>query len=234
MRGKMKRNCLIVFLRFPEAGKVKTRLGAEIGDEAARRLYSCFVLDLLDMLKKAGFRIRIGYDPPSSGEAVASWLSFCGVHFFPQEGEDLGERMKNAFRMSFREGFENAILMGTDCPDLPRERIDEGFRSLAAHDCVIGPACDGGYYLIGFTRRGFLPSAFSGIPWGTGDVLKSTASVLSRAGRSLRLLTPWRDIDTLADLENLAVNGDNGFRKSRTMQYLLSPGGPLSQVRADA
>jgi hypothetical protein len=139
----------------------------------------------------------------------------------PQEGNDLGEKMKNAFVRSFSAGTEKAVLIGSDIPDLSMAIIDEASVSLDTCDAVIGPASDGGYYLIGFRKDSFLPGVFEGIPWGTESVCGETLRLLYRAGCRVHVLPEWHDIDTADDLRSLFVrNEHSAFRKSKTMSII--------------
>ena len=153
---------------------------------------------------------------------AALWNGSEGIiGIFHREG--LGMRMQNAFQKTFMEGNENVVLIGTDCPDITLELVDEGFRRLEQTDSVIGPSIDGGYYLIGFTTKGFLPAAFEKIPLGSGNVFHETLSNMKRAGRHCHILPQWHDIDTALDLARLVRMHSNGpFRNSRTMRFLLS------------
>ena len=143
----------------------------------------------------------------------------------PQTGADLGERMNNAFRECFAEGFRKVVLIGSDSPDLPPEIVTEAFQSLEKGGAVIGPAHDGGYYLLGFGRESFTPAAFTGIAWGGDQVRAVTAEILRRAGIPLRVLPVWRDIDRPEDLAALIGNcGETGFAGSHTMDCLRDYG----------
>ncbi len=193
---------VMVFARLPEAGRVKTRLAASLGAGVAAGLYAAFVADLLARLRASGLRLSVGYSPSEAGEAVGRWLP--GTDLFAQEGADLGERMKNAFMRAFAQGRQRVVLVGSDLPDLPARAFSRALEALETRDAVLGPARDGGYYLIGFTRRGFAPLVFSGPAWGGPDVLAHTQRLLSRAGASFSLLFPWSDVDTPQDLARLA------------------------------
>jgi len=223
----MKRRCLILFVKSPESGNVKSRLSRSIGKMGAAQLYRCFVLDLLDALDKGAWGLHIFFHPPDAGLTVKKWLGE-DRSYAAQEGEDLGERMKRAFEESFAGGSDAAILIGSDLPDLPREIIETGFVSLLHHDVVMGPALDGGYYLIGFKRESFAPDVFDGISWGSGTVFRETCQILSRKGRRFSVLPPWQDIDTYEDLQALiARHGQTPFAGSRTIRYALSQHWPL-------
>jgi uncharacterized protein len=221
----MKSRCLILFIKSPETERVKSRLAAVVGEKMARRFYRCFVEDLLDSLDQGDYCLKIFFYPPGEQPVLSKWLGYersCE----PQTGDDLGQRMKNAFEKCFAEGFDKAILIGSDSPDLPREIIDEGFAALTSCDTVIGPSCDGGYYLIGCQVATFLPELFLGIPWSTEGVLKSTRAILDKKGLSVSVLPPWRDIDTYEDLKALVERHRNTpFAKSRTVRCALSRNG---------
>jgi rSAM/selenodomain-associated transferase 1 len=211
---------ILFFIKEPVSGRVKSRLSAFLGADAALELYRCFVHDMLTSIGASGIPLLACYHPPDAEAAVRRWL---GGHLAcrPQEGADVGERMEHAFRQVFAEGCPRAILVGSDIPDLPPSVITEAFRALDDHDAVIGPAQDGGYYLIGFRTGTFLPEVFRDIEWSTADVFSKTMKILDRAGLPVLQLPLWRDVDTLDDLRDLvARNGDTAFRRSRTMKYV--------------
>ena len=215
---------LLLFLKAPEPGRVKTRLARSIGASAACGLYRCFVLDTLAMLRQAGRRPILCYTPAHAREALAGWLSDHGP-FWPQEGKDLGERMADAFARAFSEGYRRVVLMGTDLPGLPPSVIRKAFEALAHHPAVIGPTLDGGYYLIGFTRDGFCPDCFGGIEWSTPGVFRQTLERMRRAGVACRTLPRWRDIDDGEDLQAfLSRRRGLGRRAPRTLAFLASRG----------
>ena len=221
----MKSRCLIVFVKSPEAGGVKSRLAAAVGEQKTRLLYRCFVEDLLDSLDKGNYCLKIFFYPPDQQPVLSRWFGD-ERSYEPQTGDDLGQRMKNAFEKCFAEGFDKVILIGSDCPDLPQEIIDESFSALTSCDAVIGPSLDGGYYLIGFQAVTFLPDLFSGIAWSTEDVLKSSRAILDKKGLRVFMLPPWRDIDTYEDLKALVERHRNTpFAESQTIRYALSRNG---------
>jgi len=121
----------------------------------------------------------------------------------------------------FASGYERVILIGSDIPDLPASVIDDAFQAIGYSDAVIGPARDGGYYLIGFQRGGFCKEAFDDIAWGTETVFRDTAAILKRSGISMHVLPCWQDVDTVEDLIDLLHRNRKGsFIKSRTMSFL--------------
>ncbi len=211
---------VLLFVKAPITGQVKTRLAGDIGEEAALDLYKLFTSDILATVEEAGYALRIFFSPPEGKTILADWLP-SRYHLMPQEGKDLGAKMENAFARIFAEGFSSAVLIGSDIPDLPAAIIHEAFFSLESNDAVIGPAADGGYYLIGFKKKTFLPDVFHGMPWSTRGVLSKTLPVLERALHCFHLAPRWNDIDTLDDLRaffhrNKAVD----VIQSGTMKYL--------------
>lgn len=214
------KRCILFFVKYPEKGVVKKRLAEEIGADAAVALYKNFVLDLLASVKGLSIPLRVCFYPEDHSEKFSLWLG-AQYHFIPQKGRDLGERMKNAFSQAFEHGFRKVILIGSDIPDLPMYIIDEAFLSLDTSDIVIGPACDGGYYLIGFRSDRFLPETFEGITWGKHTVLKETLEILRLKGKKVHSLPEWRDVDTLSDLKDLQKRNQNTFfSHSGTMAYI--------------
>lgn len=132
---------------------------------------------------------------------MRAWLG-PDLAYEPQRGRDLGERMYGAFQRAFLE-CRRAVLVGSDTPDLPPALVREAFHGLEGHDAVLGPAFDGGYYLIGLTRAGLLPALFQGIAWGSALVFERTRQLLEEKGLSFHLLPPWGDIDEYEDLASL-------------------------------
>jgi rSAM/selenodomain-associated transferase 1 len=215
------KGCVIIFIKAPEKGTVKTRLAASLGDVPVLALYKAFVSDLMKMLKKGRYPLQISFYPPDAGAKIEKWLGR-SYHLTSQRGDDLGERMMNSFREAFFQGFQSAVLIGSDTPDLPCSIIDEAFLSLKDHDAVIGPSIDGGYYLIGFRRETFLPATFEGIPWSTAEVFWKTTEILCDKQYRVHILPELRDIDTLHDLR-IFFDEHKGkdFTESATMKYLL-------------
>jgi len=210
--------CLLLFVKYPDKGKVKSRLSKEFGEDTVLLLYEAFVLDVLETVKKGKCRLKICFDPPSAQEKIASWLGKSYV-YMPQNGSDLGEKMKNAFASAFSEGFEKVMLIGSDIPDLKKEVIDEAFASDA--DAVIGPAADGGYYLIGFQRDSFLPHIFEGMQWSTASVFERTMELFRKHSCKVHILPRWRDVDTPEDLRAFYErNRSIAFVHSRTMGFI--------------
>ncbi len=118
-----------------------------------------------------------------------------------QVGADLGARMNQAFQRLFAQGYRQVVLIGTDVPTLPLDHFKQALLALENHDLVLGPALDGGYYLIGLKRMA--PELFVDMPWSTDQVLRLTQEKAATIGLKASLIQPWRDVDTLADLEAL-------------------------------
>lgn len=190
----MKKELVLVFQKNEVLGKVKTRLAAGLGETQALEIYR-------QLLDKTYFALR--------NISVPIWTYFSD--FIPenptypagnqmvQVGQDLGERMKNAFAGCFESGMKKIVLIGTDCPSLEGKHIIQAIEALDQSDLVLGPARDGGYYLIGMSRRAdFL---FEGITWSSELVLSQTLALAAEQGLQTSLLPVLEDIDTLEDWE---------------------------------
>ncbi len=210
---------LLVFVKFPEKGKVKTRLARAIGDEAALALYKCFVADTLALSRRAAYPTTVCFHPAEAGSAVAGWLG-TDVSCMAQKGRDLGERMYGAFCAALSAA-RRVVLVGSDCPGLPQDVLLEAFAGLETHDVVIGPATDGGYYLIGFTSHAILPAPFRGIDWGGATVFQSTLDALREHNLDVHVLPPWNDLDEHEDLKSFyASRKDLPPGALRTVDFL--------------
>jgi rSAM/selenodomain-associated transferase 1 len=192
---------LVIFARLPVPGRVKTRLAAAIGAERACQLYSAFLTDLVQRLGNSCDRRLLAYTPESPA-AVAFFQKLASDEFslWSQPDGPLGERLSRCFETHL-SATGRVIVIGSDAPTLPRELIAEAGAALGKSDCVLGPATDGGYYLVGLRRP--CPRMFSDIAWDGPDVLEQTVVRLRSAGLSLRLLPPWYDVDVPADLQTL-------------------------------
>ena len=211
---------ILFFIKYPEPGEVKTRLAETIGSEKAVQLYRNFILDLLAKLESTRLHFAICFYPEQKKALLMEWLGE-GYEYIPQKGVDLGERMAAAFLDAFAGGYRRVILMGGDFPDLPRPFFEKALGALNTHDAVIGPAIDGGYYLIGFNQETFFRQAFEGIHWSTEGVFRQTLSILKAYRRRVYVLPAWNDIDTIEDLRHLIERSeDSGFTSSRTMSFL--------------
>lgn len=212
--------CIILFVKLPGPGKVKSRLARDMDGDIVQRLYECMVLDAIDMLKQAETPFRICFDPPDAQERVRQWLGQA-YSYMPQIGEDLGERMEQAFVRVFSEGVDEALLIGSDIPSLTAAMIGDAFRSFSVRDAVIGPANDGGYYLIGFKKSTFVPGIFHSMAWSTKTVFRETLGKLQKASLTVHRLPGLTDIDTREDVEAFLSRAKNsGSASSRTLSFL--------------
>lgn len=188
-----------VFMKSPRVGSVKTRLGESIGMRNAAEFYAVAVAWLFRRLRVAKRPFLIFYDPPEDEERIRRLYRLDSDQtMVPQSGEDLGERMYNALCWMREHADGPPVIIGSDAPDLPTEWITEGQQKLRDHRLVLGPAQDGGYYLIG--ARSPTRTIFDGVNWSTSDVLNQTIDRARDHGWSPYLLPPWRDIDTIDDL----------------------------------
>jgi len=194
---------LAVMARAPGSEAVKSRLHAALGVAPATLLYRCFLLDGLDAAAAlSGLAPVLAYSPPRALRAMAA-LAPPGLRLVAQRGGDLGARMARLVAGLLADGHRAALLVGSDLPTLPSAYLAEAAQVLAegAADVVLGPAEDGGYYLIGLARPA--PALFEGIAWGTDGVLEATRARARGLGLREHLLPPWYDVDTAADLDRL-------------------------------
>ncbi|MCF8111230.1 MAG: TIGR04282 family arsenosugar biosynthesis glycosyltransferase [Desulfobacteraceae bacterium] len=197
--------CLILFVKAPVPGAVKTRLAEDLGVYPSVRLYRAFAADILAAINRMNINLRIFYHPAKHLRLMREWLGE-NAPLFVQQGADLGERMHNALCCTAAEGFRSVVLIGSDIPDLNEQIINSAFSALAEHPAVIGPAMDGGYYLIGFRSRFIFSEAFTGIDWGSPAVLEKTLQRFREKGREVSALSALRDIDTRQDLQAFAAD----------------------------
>jgi len=184
--------------KHPVPGRVKTRLAAALGADAACALYRAFVLDLAERLAALPYAVTWAYTPPDA--PFAELLP--GARCRPQRGRDLGERLAAALAEELAAGPGPVLAIGADAPHIPAAALAAGAAALThGADVVLGPAADGGYYLIGL--RGPAPGLFAGIAWGTAGVLEATLARAAAAGLAVHLLCPSFDVDQVADLSRL-------------------------------
>jgi uncharacterized protein len=213
-------NSLLIFMKWPEPGRVKTRLSEHLGTERASALYQCFVQDVVEQSRLSPVKTVCCYDPPHRETRFTEWLG-PDLLYQAQTGINLGPRLENAFRQRFDSGDEYVIAIGTDSPDLPESYLTEAWKELGLHDCVIGPCHDGGYYLIGFTRNGFTTDCFRDIDWSTERVYAQTMRVLQCQHKLTHELPLWYDIDTIGDMKALLERTKlETFSDSDTMQFI--------------
>ncbi|MBI9112289.1 TIGR04282 family arsenosugar biosynthesis glycosyltransferase [Maridesulfovibrio ferrireducens] len=210
------KQALLLFVKLPIAGKVKTRLGTSVGDAQAALFYTAFVQDLLTKIDNHGLETLIFFNQEEPVTKYIEWLG--NRKLFPQRGRNLGERMFNAFEDSFALDYTRCVLTGSDLPDLSPQTIEEGLSSLKKHAVCIGPAKDGGYYLIGFQNKKLTDIPFTAINWSTPRVFKQTIQKFKSNNLDPYILPEQADVDTLQDLEDLVQSKDFKTRCPHTFK----------------
>lgn len=194
------RDQVIVFTRYPEPGKTKTRLIPALGPEGAatvqRQMTEHTLARIRELAKKRSVSVEVRYEG-GSRRLMRRWLGQ-DLSYCRQGGGDLGARLNRAFCDAFAAGMERVVIMGADCPGLTGEIIERALAALEQSDVVLGPALDGGYYLIGLRRP--IPDLFANVSWGTAEVLEQTRRIINRIGLSSVLLEPLGDVDRPEDL----------------------------------
>lgn len=213
---KQFKQALIIFAKRPVPGRVKTRLSPPLSPEEAVELYRCMLEDILAKVAAlAGVDNHVYYEP--DGEAAAFFAETApGMACLPQDGEDLGARMANAFDELLAAGYERVAIIGSDLPDLPPPYVEEAFGLLASGeaDAVFGPSEDGGYYLLAMRKPHV--ELFRDVPWSSGEVLLKSLENAERAGIRVCILPVWHDVDTADDLERPELlDAGNGAPRTR-------------------
>jgi rSAM/selenodomain-associated transferase 2/rSAM/selenodomain-associated transferase 1 len=197
-RRKSDKN-LVVFLRFPSNGEVKTRLARTIGNEMATRFYRECAEHLFREVEELPQDIvrHIYYTPRNAGKSVERWAGR-DYYYQAQANGNLGKRLETIFHDQFKKGFKKVMIIATDVPDITVTDIKEAFNAMGEADLVIGPSFDGGYYLIGMKE--LHPSLFDGIAWSTNIVYDQTLAIAAESGLRVHNLRTLDDIDTEEDL----------------------------------
>ncbi len=198
----MKKEVVLVFEKNAILGQVKTRLASGMGELRALEIYRHLIQLTYSALEDVPVPVWT-YFSDFIPESPYPSVEKC----FVQEGQDLGERMANAFARSFELGMDKVVLIGTDCPMLQSQQLNQEFEALTHFDLVVGPATDGGYYLIGMNRRA--DYLFEGITWSTSQVLSQTLNVASQHGLTTTLLHKLDDIDTQEDWQRYSSQFEN-------------------------
>lgn len=193
---------LIIFTRYPEPGKAKTRLIPALGAAGAAALYRQMAEHTVSqarLLQVDDVDIDVQF---TGGDRIQmqDWLG-SDLHYYPQSGGDLGNRITHAFQLAFDRGAKFAVTIGTDCPDLDASLLTLAFQKLIYHDLVIGSASDGGYYLIGLHCA--IPDLFQNITWSTSIVYQQTIAIAEKLQLAIATLPILSDIDRPEDLEKL-------------------------------
>ncbi|MEO7265173.1 MAG: TIGR04282 family arsenosugar biosynthesis glycosyltransferase [Ferruginibacter sp.] len=188
----MGKKALIIFIRKPELGKVKTRLAAQVGAESALDIYKRLLDHTRVIASAAACDKYIFVTEPLQ---ITDWKSFMEEI---QISGSLGEKMQHAFLLLFKKGYQKMVIIGSDCPHLQTTHIEKAFELLAHNDLVAGPANDGGYYLLGLKK--IYPALFENKPWSTGLVMEETIATAMKLGLSYKLLETLTDVDEEKDL----------------------------------
>ncbi|MCB0571382.1 MAG: TIGR04282 family arsenosugar biosynthesis glycosyltransferase [Phaeodactylibacter sp.] len=186
---------LIIFIRTPELGKVKARLAQTVGEKQALRIYKALLAHTREVALAVQALRLLFYSGPSPQEN--DWPSELFIKY-PQQGEGLGQRMLHAFEIALRQANE-AVIVGSDIPGLSAAIIEQAFDQLTEHDFSIGPARDGGYYLLGM--KALQPALFRDMPWSTSRVFSETVSIIEKMGRTYALAPECSDVDVAEDWE---------------------------------
>ena len=198
--------CVIVFVKNPVPGQVKTRLIPYLSPEQAASLYQAFLVDWCNALSTISTAHRvIAYTPPEGLDALQTLIGKDPV-YISQVGGSLGERLTAAARWAYDQGYAKFLFVGSDSPTLPTQYVERALDLLESRDVVIGPSMDGGYYLIGFSKHGAslaVPTIFEEIAWSTEVVFRQTLGKIQGINAPLGLLPPWYDVDTPAGLQLL-------------------------------
>jgi uncharacterized protein len=195
---------LLLFARNPKLGEVKTRLTPRFTPQEALQLHEALLADSLDLLNRCGAQARAVTrlylsEAGKLGEEVASHLG--SAETMVQRGRDLGERLLHAFRQSQEEGYSGIVVLGSDSPHLPDSYVSRAFEALSSSDMVVGPARDGGYYLLGASR--LHESLLAGMPWGTAQLYRETVRKARKEAVSLASLPAWYDVDLPETVQQL-------------------------------
>ena len=205
---------LIVYAKVPRSGHVKTRIASEIGNGRAAEIYRAMLSGFLARLRglRRRWHVEIHFTPADQETLLVPEVP-PGLPRVPQVDGDLGARLKASFASAFQQGRDPCVIIGTDAPDLPVRFLQEALDQLATHDVVLGPAKDGGYYLIGLRQP--MPALFDGIPWSGPEVCKTTLQKAQQIGKTCYTTPEWSDVDTLADLEAFIARPPEDVRTAK-------------------
>lgn len=203
LKSSADRECLIVFTRYPEPGKTKTRLIPALGERGAADFQRQMTQKAIAQARELHAERPISLEVHFNGGNLPLMQDWLGddLAYRPQVEGDLGVKMASAFQRAFSQGKSGVVIIGSDCPDLDADLLLQSFQFLVRHDLVLGPATDGGYYLIGLRR--FIPEIFNGISWSTAAVLRQTVEVAKSMQLAIAYLPTLTDIDRPEDLDRL-------------------------------
>jgi uncharacterized protein len=213
VRAAATREALVVMARVPSDRRGKSRLTRDLGGDHVE-LRRALLLDTLDAARGvADADLFVAFEPADSIAEMRSLVGD-GARLFPQQGDTLGDRMRNAFEHLFASGHSAVVMIGSDLPSLPTSHLARAFQSVRDRPdaLVIGPASDGGYYLIGLRR--VCPELFTSIAWSTADVLTTTTRIAETCGLTVSFVSPWHDVDTVDDLRRM-LRDPHGATRTR-------------------
>jgi rSAM/selenodomain-associated transferase 1 len=210
----MNGNRLILFIKYPVLGHVKTRIAETLGDDFAFGLYKSLLADVSDLIRQINAEAIIAY----SGPEGVTFDQFSGIPCIPQRGNNIGERMYNSFFDIFPSVDGKCLLIGGDIPGITAEILDEGYDILERADIVLGPTTDGGYYCVGLKQGCLKSTIFQDMPWGTSLVFTETISRITEEGLSWVSLPVLSDLDKIDDLKRFYNNSIN--ESSHTYKYI--------------
>ena len=193
---KENKHLLIIFTRNIVKGKCKTRLASVVGDDVAMEIYRFLVNHTVEISKDLPVQKWVFYSDKIEENDLFNRNAF---EKYAQEGEDLGKRMHNAFNVGFAQGYENIIIIGSDMYEISQKDLELAFEKLEQHDYVIGPAKDGGYYLLGMKSAN--SAIFDNKNWGTSSVLTDTLKDIDSG--DLKLLSERNDVDVIEDIKEM-------------------------------
>lgn len=199
------KNAAIVFLKFPQEGEVKTRLAKDKSEKFATEFYKVCVEHTISEVKEMQESAEIFLFVESNLTEIKEWLG-TGINIYEQKGEDLGVKMKNAFEEVFNKGFEHVIIIGTDIPGISSSILKTAFRHLKSTETVIGPAQDGGFYLLGMNQ--LHEELFKETEWSTDEVLPTLLVKIKSLGCQFVMLPELIDIDHEADIKDWMMSED--------------------------
>jgi rSAM/selenodomain-associated transferase 1 len=192
-----RRNVLVIFARAPQPGQVKTRIAAELGSLEALEIYRTLAAQTIAAARSGtNYCVTVAYSPRDAEGVMRDWLG-ASLSLRPQRDGDLDARMAATIDDEFARGAHRVVVIGTDCPGLTSTHIENAFARLEKWDVVLGPATDGGYYLIGMTRP--LPELFEDVPWSSPETLRVTVERARQRELRISLLEELADIDTADD-----------------------------------
>ncbi|WP_160295217.1 TIGR04282 family arsenosugar biosynthesis glycosyltransferase [Geobacter sp. OR-1] len=216
-------NALLIFAKWPEPGRVKTRLSPPLSSHEAAELYRCMLLDTLASTNAVAGINRMIFFSGGPERSADFRLLAPDAEVVMQDGENLGERLSNAFAKAFSLGYRSVAVIGTDSPHMPVERIEEAFTVLNEKkaDVVFGPSEDGGYYLIALNDP--QPELLRDIPWSSPETLARSLEKAEDTGLKAKLLASGFDLDTVRDLHRLRDESAQPVIAPRTLSFLNRP-----------